>query len=181
MSDEQPKKPIDKVTVAFVAVLLLGAALLGVQQMNGTPVLPEGSVAPDFALDRPDGRVVRLSELRGQVVVVNFWATWCPPCREEIPYLVSTVQDFEKDGVTLVAISNDNLDTQRDAVARFLGRFTQLAPYAALGRPDVSHAYGVKALPSMVVIDREGKVAASMQGQATERQIRRWLEDATGR
>lgn len=182
MTDEaEQKKPVDKVTVAFIVVLLAGAAMLGFQQLNGAPILPEGTAAPDFKVRRLRGEVVSLGELRGKIVVVNFWATWCPPCREEMPYLVRTVEEFSKDGVTLVAISNDNLDTQREAVEAFLTRVPQLGPYVALGRPEIGHAWRVKALPSMFVVDREGRVVASHQGQATEAQIRRWLKQAVGR
>ncbi|MGV3622784.1 MAG: TlpA family protein disulfide reductase [Archangium sp.] len=182
MSDEAAqKKPVDKVTLAFIVLLLGGAAMLGWQQVNGAAIMEEGTPAPDFQVKRLRGEVVSLGELRGKVVVVNFWATWCPPCREEVPYLVSTVQEFEKDGVTLFAISNDNLLTQREMVEVFLQRYPQLAPYAALGRPEIGAAWRVKALPSLFVLDRQGKVVASHQGQATEGQLRRWVKEAISR
>ena len=179
MSDapDEKKKP-DLVTMLFVGALLVGAIALGIQQARGYPIVDEGTQMPDFTLERHAGGVVQLSQLKGKVVVVNFWATWCPPCRDEIPYLVKTVEEFAPQGVELVAISNDNLDGQQQAVTAFVKRFPQLTPYIAYGQPEVGHHYRVRALPSLFVLDREGKVVASQQGQATERQLRGWIEDA---
>jgi thiol-disulfide isomerase/thioredoxin len=174
--NETPKK-IDLPTAIFVGVLLVGAALMGWQEAT-SGILEEGSAAPPFTLERPNGPPIELASLKGKVVVVNFWATWCPPCREELPYLVKTVQEYEPKGVTLVAISNDDRPGQREAVRRFLNAFPQLAPYAALGEPDVGQRYQVQALPSVYVIDRDGHVSSSFQGQATERQLRRWIDAA---
>jgi thiol-disulfide isomerase/thioredoxin len=174
--NDQPKK-VDLPTVLFVGALLIGAVLMGWQEVNGG-VLPKDSVAPPFKLEKMDGSQVELASLKGKVVVVNFWATWCPPCREEIPYLVATVKEYESKGVTLVAISNDDLPGQREAVQAFLDRYPPLTQYAALGVPAVGHSYQVKALPSVYVIDREGHVSASFQGQASESQLRRWIDQA---
>jgi thiol-disulfide isomerase/thioredoxin len=172
----EPKKT-DRMTWVFVAVLLVGAVLMGWQETS-VGIMPEGTEAPLFIVDRLSGPPIELSALKGKVVVVNFWATWCPPCREEIPYLIQAVKDSEAKGVTLVAISNDELNGQREAVTEFLKAYPGLAPYAALGRPEIGFAYQVKALPSVFIIDREGRVRASHQGQASERQLRRWIEEA---
>ncbi|MFZ5446985.1 MAG: TlpA family protein disulfide reductase [Myxococcota bacterium] len=173
------EKKTDKVTLGFVAVLLAGAVVLGWQEVNAG-ILPEGSPAPPLSVERVDGSTASLESLRGKIVVVNFWATWCPPCREEMPYLLATVKELEPQGVTLVAISNDDVVGQREAVDRFLSAFPELRRFAAYGRPDVGHAWQVRALPSLYVLDREGKVLASHQGQASESQLRGWLDDALG-
>jgi len=167
----------DRVTWAFVGLLLVGAVVMGWQEVH-SEILPGDSLAPAFEVERLSGGRVSLASLQGKVVVVNFWATWCPPCREEMPYLVQTVKDFERQGVTLVAISNDELDGQREVVSSFVAAMPALRPYAALGRPDVGFAYQVKALPSVYIIDREGRLVASHQGQASETQLRGWLEEA---
>ncbi len=181
MSDEATPGKLDKVTIAFIAALLLGAAALGMQQSGGRSIVPAGARLPGFTLARAEGGEVSLAALRGKVVVVNFWATWCPPCREEIPYLVSTVESFAPEGVELVAISNDNLDAQRAVVTKFLTRFPQLKPYAVYGQPELGHAWQVRALPSVFILDREGRVVTSHQGQATEKQLRGWIQDALRR
>lgn len=172
------KKKVDIPTVLFVSTLLIGAVLMGWQEVVGGDVLPRHSVAPPFELEKMDGTTVSLASLRGKVVVVNFWATWCPPCRDEIPYLVATVKEYEPKGVTLVAISRDDRPGQREVVEKFLRTYPALTPYAALGVPEVGELYQVMALPSVYVIDREGHVSASFQGQATEGQLRRWIDAA---
>jgi thiol-disulfide isomerase/thioredoxin len=174
----EPKQKVDKITLFFIGALLLGAVLMGWQEVLELDVLPRGSRAPPFEVKRLDGSTLSLESLQGRVVVVNFWATWCPPCREELPYLVSTIREYEARGVTLVAVNTDDLGGQRDALQRFLARMPDLAPYAVLGRPDVGAAYEVRAVPSNYVIDRAGRVSASFRGQATEAQLRRWLDEA---
>ncbi|MFO0596509.1 MAG: TlpA disulfide reductase family protein [Myxococcaceae bacterium] len=175
MSEPAPKS--DRLTWTIVAVLLLGAIAIGWGEVN-SEILPEGSPAPLFKLDTLYGPPVELSALKGKVVVVNFWATWCPPCREEMPYLIKVVQEHEADGVALVAVSNDDLDGQREAVSAFIAGLPQLKSYAALGRPEVGMVYKVEALPSVFVIDKQGRVFASHQGQASESQLRRWIKKA---
>lgn len=161
-----------------MGLLLVGAVLLGWQEATEQQVLPAHSEAPGFIVERVDGSMLDLAALRGQVVVVNFWATWCPPCREELPYLISTVEAYRAQGVTLVAINNDDLDDQREAVTSFLGAFPELKPFAAFGRPEIGEDYQVRALPSVYVIDRHGHVSASYEGQASEAQLRRWIDGA---
>lgn len=167
----------DRTTWLVVAALLVGAVLMGWREVT-EGILPEGSEAPPFVLEKYDGTRVELSELKGKVVVINFWATWCPPCREEMPYLVKQVKARQAEGVELLAISNDDLQDQREAVSAFLNRMPELTPYVLMGRPEVGAVYEVAALPSIYVIGRDGKVLASHQGQASESQIKRWLAKA---
>ncbi|MFT3706560.1 MAG: TlpA disulfide reductase family protein [Archangium sp.] len=167
----------DRITWIFVALLLIGAAVMGWQEVTAE-ILPGGSDAPLFIADNLEGGKVTLSELKGKVVVVNFWATWCPPCREEMPYLLSLVKEREANGVVLVAVNNDDLDGQREAVTNFVRQYPDLKKWVALGRPEIGMAYQVEALPSVYVLDRKGRLVASHRGQATESQLRRWIEKA---
>ena len=174
----QPPQKTDRTTLFFVALLLVGAVMMGWQEVLSQDLLPPHSIAPPFKLERIDAPSIDLASLKGKVVVVNFWATWCPPCREELPYLISTVKEFEPRGVVLVAINRDDRPEQRDVVTAYLSSLPQLAPYAALGSPADAERYQVKALPSVFVLDREGKLSASFQGQASESQLRRWIKAA---
>ncbi len=169
-----PKK-LDLTTVFFVGLLLIGAVMMGFQEVVGGEVLPKHSVAPPFKVERLDAPPLELSSLEGKVVVVSFWATWCEYCVKEMPYLISLVKEREQKGVELVAISNDDRPGQREAVTKFLRRYPDLKPYAALGVPSIGYDYKVQALPSTYVIDRNGHVSASFQGQASESQLRRWI------
>jgi thiol-disulfide isomerase/thioredoxin len=175
------KKP-DRVSTFIVVLLLAGAALMGWQEVQDSRRLPDDSLAPDFTLERLEGEPVSLSALKGQVVLVDFWATWCPPCREEMPYLVKLAKQYEAKGVRLVAVSNDDLDDQREAVSRYVVEtMPELRPYAAFGTPDVSATYLVRALPTLYVVDRAGAIVASQTGQASESQIEQWIEEALAR
>lgn len=174
----EPKRKPDRVSMFFVVALLLGAVLMGWQEVLGQDVIPPQTPAPAFAVERLEGPSVSLASLQGKVVVVNFWATWCRYCLEEMPYLISTVQAYEAKGVTLLAMNTDDVDGQRAKVAQFHERFPQIVPYSVLSRPEIGEAYEVKALPSVYVINRKGEISASLRGQATESQLKRWIERA---
>jgi len=123
------------------------------------PSLPK--VVEDFTVKTPGGGKFRLSEHRGQVVFINFWATWCPPCRQEMPALERLFQRTRKDGLVMLAVS---VDADSKVVMPFLTehRFTfavGLDPQMRL-----ADAYGVRALPASFIIDREGRLAALALG-----------------
>ncbi len=177
----EPARKPDAVTVALVVLLLIGAAIMGWHEVEESRRLPDDSPAPDFTVERLEGAPVTLSALRGEVVLLDFWATWCPPCREEMPYLVSLAQRYEAKGVRLVAVSNDDLDEQREAVGDFVMGLPELRPYAALGTPALGSAYLVRALPTLYVIDRQGQIVTSATGQVSEAQLERWIEQALAR
>jgi peroxiredoxin len=166
------------VSVGIVGALLVGALVLGWQEALESKLLRPGTAAPDFTVQTFEGGAVQLSALKGKVVLIDFWATWCPPCREEMPYLLSTVKEFEKDGVTLVAISNDDLGAQREAIAAFARGLPALQPYAALGTPQVGALYLVHSLPTLYVVDRRGTIVTAQAGQVPEWQLKRWVKRA---
>lgn len=178
MNDGEPTRPkTDRITWLFVAALLLGAVVMGWQEVTAE-ILPTGSAAPPFVVERPVGEPLALTSLQGRVVVINFWATWCPPCRDEMPYLLSVVKEHEAQGVSLIAVNNDDLDEQKQAVAAFVKQFPELERWVGYGRPEIGMVYKVEALPSVFVVDRKGRLVASHQGQASESQLRRWIEKA---
>lgn len=178
---ETPKRGMDRVSGFVVAALLGLALLMGWKEVEAGRRLPDDSPAPDFTLQRYEGGAVTLSQLQGQVVLVDFWATWCPPCRKEMPSLVRLAKRYESRGVRLLALSNDDLDEQREAVERFVGGMPDVAPYVVYGTPPVSSSYFVSVLPTLYVIDRQGRIASSATGQASETQLERWIEAALAR
>ena len=111
--------------------------------------------APDFTLSDADGNQITLSDLRGQVVMINFWASWCGPCREEMPYLEQIFQRYEPLGFTLLGINVEENPSDGRA-------FLQDRPvsFPVLYDPEngISKLYDVIAMPSTVLIDRKGNV-----------------------
>ena len=114
-----------------------------------------GTVAPDFALKSSNGKNLKLSEHRGEVVMINFWATWCGPCRQEMPLLNRLHEQYRKAGFTLLGISVDDKPQAAQEMARQLGVGF---PVLFDSEKQVSRRYDVDAMPTTLIIDRDGKV-----------------------
>lgn len=144
------------------------------------PVLAQmpspGQPVPDFTLPRLGGGTVTLSQLRGKVVVIDFWATWCPPCRAEMPWLVPMALRLEPKGVVFVAISEDDPPGQVPLVNQFAAQVPGLERFAVLGDPEVEARYGVDSLPSLFIVDRQGRLVTSAVGAASEQQVVSFIE-----
>ena len=114
-----------------------------------------GQPAPDFALKSSTGENLRLSEHRGEVVMVNFWATWCGPCRQEMPLLDELYQRYERVGFTLLGVNID--DDSRKAMT-MVSELGVNFPVLFDSTKEVSKLYEVGAMPVTVLVDREGNV-----------------------
>jgi len=111
--------------------------------------------APDFTLPARDGGNVRLSDLRGQVVMINFWATWCGPCRQEMPLLQQIQAKYEPLGFTLVGI---NVEPDSAAAITWLKQVSVSFPILFDQKNAVAEQFGVQGMPSSVFVDRAGNV-----------------------
>jgi peroxiredoxin len=111
--------------------------------------------APDFELPGEDGRRYRLSEFRGKVVVLNFWATWCPPCRYEMPSMERARQKVAGEKIVILAV---NVGEDEDTVFGFLARYPVQFPLLLDRRAEVIKLYPVVGLPTTYVIDPSGLV-----------------------
>jgi cytochrome c biogenesis protein CcmG/thiol:disulfide interchange protein DsbE len=165
-----------------VAIAVAVATFQGVQQARHTQLLPEGSTAPAFSLSRFEGGTVSLEQLKGKVVMVDFWATWCGPCVAEMPMLHKIAQEYQAKGVEFVAADQDEPETAQEAIREFVTHDVPgLGPYVALPNREVSTSYKVRAFPTLYVIDRQGRVVDGIQSAVPEFILRHRLETALAR
>jgi peroxiredoxin len=114
-------------------------------------------LAEDFALATPEGGTFRLAEHRGKVVMVNFWATWCPPCLEEMPAMDRLYREHREANFVLVAVS---VDADPKKVTPFVTQHKLTFPIGLDPKMDLANAYAVRALPSSFLVGRDGNLAA---------------------
>jgi cytochrome c biogenesis protein CcmG/thiol:disulfide interchange protein DsbE len=118
--------------------------------------------APDFQLKSTDGKTVKLSDFKGKIVIIDFWATWCPPCRKGIPDLVE-LQKTYKDDLVIIGISLDDKRTLKDVVP-FVSKYEINYP-VVFGDSEVVSAFGgIESIPTSFVIDREGNITNTHVG-----------------
>lgn len=141
---------------------------------NESNVLSVGDTAPNFILTDLNGEKVELESLRGQGVFLNFWATYCPPCEKEMPYMESQYQNYKNQGVEIIAV---NVDEPELSVKRFVDRVGGLSFPIVIDRGSrVIDAYNVSPLPTTFLIDKDGIVKEVITGGMTEKNIANYLE-----
>ncbi len=163
------------IRLSQVAVLFLASLVPAAPPSSR---LPAGSTTPELALERLAGGRVSVASLRGRVVLVDFWASWCPPCKLELPWLVKLAQRYQDRGLVLVAVNQDSGEDQRVLAAGFAMTVPGLAPLVALGTPPVTAAWQVDGLPTLYLLDREGRVVTGHEGLLTEAEVTRAVEQA---
>ena len=131
-----------------------------------------GSPAPDFTLQSASGGTVSLADFRGKKVVVNFWATWCPPCRSEMPDM-EQVSTERKNDVVVLAV---NVQEARAPVRDFADKYSLSFPILMDTAGEVTQGFGVQSLPTTFFIDKEGKVASFNMGALNKSAIGRKLD-----
>jgi cytochrome c biogenesis protein CcmG/thiol:disulfide interchange protein DsbE len=140
--------------IAYALVLsLLGLMGWGIVQAASGPL--DAGIAPDFTLTTFRGETVTLSELRGRVVVINFWASWCPPCREEAAYLERTWRKYRDRGVVFIGV--DYADTRKEALA-YIAEFDITYPNGPDIGTRISRAYRIRGVPETFFVDKRGQL-----------------------
>lgn len=159
----------------FRSVLAIGVlvVMLPMASQAATP-------APDFTLKSRSGENVRLEDMRGQVVMLNFWASWCGPCRQEMPLMDDLYEQYKDLGFTILAV---NVDENREEALRFLDKVPVSYPILYDPESRVSELYEVQAMPTTVMIDRSGNTRYLHHGYQSgyeddyERQIRELVRE----
>lgn len=129
------------------------------EALTRTPFLEE---APDFSLPDHEGRLVRLEDLRGQVVLLNFWATWCPPCRAEMPSMEAAYRAYKDRGFTILAVAGDRQGAA--VVGPYMQEYGLTFPTVLDATGEVGTRYRVRVIPTSLLLDREGRVTAREVG-----------------
>lgn len=164
---------------ALAVSLILSACSSGTPASRSS-VKPESQrrKAPDFALRDADGKLVRLSDYRGKVVLLNFWATWCGPCKLEIPWFIEFERQHKHRGFAVLGVSmdEDGWEVVKPYIRRFGVNYRIL-----MGDDTVAQLYGgVDALPTTFLIDREGRIASVHVGLVSKSRYERDLAELLG-
>ena len=148
-----------------VLTVLIMAVLIGCTDRN---VRSTGTAAPDFTLQDLNGKNVRLSDYKGKVVLLDFWATWCPPCRASIPGLEKIHKAYKDKGLVILAVSFDQGGW--DSVKSFITDYG--ITYIVLkGTDDVSEKYQVRTIPMLLVLDKEGQIKKRYLGFGSDEDL----------
>ena len=168
-----------KTTLFSTLRVLLGIALATGASL-AVPAVAPAAPAPDFTLRTMGGPNLRLQEQRGQVVLVNFWATWCGPCRQEIPHLNKLYDKYRASGFVLLGV---NIDEDAKLASDLATKLGVKFPVLLDTDKKVSRLYDMSAMPATVVIDRDGRVRYVHRGyrdgyeQTYDQQIRGLLKE----
>jgi peroxiredoxin len=172
-----------RITLSFLIGLALGCTFYGCSNSPRSvraAVKPdkERKQAPDFSLKDADGKTVRLSDYKGKVVLLDFWATWCGPCKIEIPWLKDFQRKYKDKGFEIIGISMDEEGWQ---VVKPFANEVGINYRLVIGDDTTAQLYGgVDALPTAFVIDREGKIAQVHVGLASKGEIQNGIEEVLG-
>lgn len=176
------RNPVALVIAAVVAAAMLFYGMHMARRSGPPPGITRSGPAPDFTLETLDGKSVRLADLRGKAVLLNFWATWCGPCKIETPWLVELQNQYGSQGLQVIGVAMD--DSGKEEIAKFAKDMGVNYP-VLLGKEAVGDAYGgVPALPESFFIGRDGKIVDKIIGLKgkgeIEDSIKKALETQTG-
>jgi cytochrome c biogenesis protein CcmG/thiol:disulfide interchange protein DsbE len=162
--ENDPHIPIKRKSGYFIAIILLAAllGLLGWGYLNDQSNSVEEGLAPDFTITSFEGETLTLSDLRGQVVVINFWASWCIPCRDETPYLEWNWRIYQDKGVIFIGV--DFQDTIKEALA-FIDEFDVTYFTGPDFGSKIAKAYNLQGLPQTFFIAKNGEINGVIIGE----------------
>jgi len=168
-----PKRNLSTHLYLAIGLVLLALLAYGFLSSREGGRLQQGELAPDFDLALLDGSSLALADLRGQVVVLNFWASWCAPCRREASDLQSVWEAYQNQGVAFVGVTYRDA---QDASLAFIAEYGITYPNGVDEMGRISAEYGVTAVPETYVIDREGRLAWYQIGEVRAEELARQIE-----
>jgi len=167
---------VKKVAAAVLLLIMMTVAIVQAMEQeekpDNLPGLKIGGKAPDFALKNVAGETVKLSDFQGKKVLLNFWATWCPPCKEEMPDMEKFYQSAGEDVVILAV----NIDPQYN-VSKFISEMGLTFPILLDEKDEVNSLYQVLTIPTTYFIDEEGIIRHKYISAMTEEIMKQYVED----
>jgi cytochrome c biogenesis protein CcmG/thiol:disulfide interchange protein DsbE len=161
--------------LAVTAMLLaLGPSCRSAKKVEAAKGGKELKSAPNFTLQDADGKTVQLSDFKGKVVLLDFWATWCGPCKIEIPWFIEFQRKYKDRGFTVLGVS---MDDGWPIVKEFAQEFKMNYP-VVLGNDELGQAYGgVEVLPTTFIIDKQGRIINVHMGLVSKDEMEKQIED----
>jgi len=149
-------------TAILLAIVIVGAVTLAGGLFKGNEPPKVGARAPDFSLSGLDGKTHRLSDFRGKLVILNFWGTFCPPCKAEMPDLEAAYRKWQGDDVVILGV---NLNESHVTVSSFVDQLGITFPILLDSQDEIRKKYGVMNFPTTFFIGRDGVIAVKQEGQ----------------
>ena len=160
-----------------ILVLFTLSSFIG-SQAQAISILEKGSVAPDFQLTTIDGKVTSLSDFRGQTVILNFWASWCPPCREEMPELEQFYKKNKQNNVTILSVNLTSQDSGRQKLQQFIQDYSLTFPILLDQKGEVGKLYQILTIPTSFIISSTGNITDIFVGPLTTTQMTDMIKKA---
>jgi peroxiredoxin len=154
-----------------------GVTVVNLDDSVSAALVQVGKPAPPISAQTPDGDTLNLSDLRGKMVAINFWATWCPPCRVEMPALQAAYTGRANGDLVVLAV---NVGEPASQVQDFVDEFDLTFPVVLDPSEEIANTYGVKGLPVTIWVDSEGIVQNQHIGLLTDDLIERYLDELMG-
>lgn len=166
-----------KVLAISILVFLVGYAIyFAINPSNPKVGVSEGSTAPDFELKTLSGDSLSLSSVKGKKVIINFWATWCPPCRSEMPDM-QKIQDEHKDDVVVLAVNLTNSESSVDTVKKFVDELELTFPVLLDEKGEINNQFEVLSYPTSYFIDENGVIQTKFVGALSYDQMNEFLNN----
>lgn len=164
--EEQPRGGLDIPSIFLLLAVTAFVGVIGVQlARQNSPLVGQGDRAPDFTVTTFDEEEIALSEMRGQIVIVNFWASWCGPCIDEAPMLESVWQTYRDQDVLMLGITH--ADVSRDSL-EFIERYGITYPNAPDPGARIYDTYNAQGVPETFIVGPDGRVAWALYGPLSE-------------
>ena len=158
------------ILVAGLVWIFFSADKTGASTAGKIPAPQQGFLAPAISLSTPKGETYSLAELKGEAVLVNIWATWCPPCRAEMPAIEKVYEENKSKGFVVLSVNATAQDNPLD-IAPFLTEYGITFPVVLDETGEVSTRYELRSLPSSYFVDRDGMISAIVIGGMSEAQL----------